>query len=251
MSGLSKYDNGTMLNTGYNKQSVRTNVTQTFLPNLTRVGQSELHPRRHAAQHHGQRQQLREPVRRLLLHAAADRPRSPESSRRVGVQSLRPRQSVCGCGRHRYAAGSQPIHRWRQLQLDAVAHRAPESRAQPGRGRGSHEPQRPAVCAAGSAVPAANNDGSAGDVADEHGADQLHQLLGEPHSPLHRAVLARRDHVGGLRPRAAVPVQPGDRRLRHAGRRQRAHGRHGDEQLSTTRRRSWISRCMVKSRSSR
>jgi len=30
LSALSKYDNGTMLNTGYNKQSMRTNVTQQF-----------------------------------------------------------------------------------------------------------------------------------------------------------------------------------------------------------------------------
>lgn len=35
VSALSKYDNGVMLNTGYNKQSVRTNVTQQFLPNLS------------------------------------------------------------------------------------------------------------------------------------------------------------------------------------------------------------------------
>jgi TonB-linked SusC/RagA family outer membrane protein len=35
LSGLSKYDNGTLLNTGYNKQSVRTNVTQQFRPNLS------------------------------------------------------------------------------------------------------------------------------------------------------------------------------------------------------------------------
>jgi TonB-linked SusC/RagA family outer membrane protein len=35
VSALSKYDNGTMLNTGYNKQSLRTNVTEQFLPSLT------------------------------------------------------------------------------------------------------------------------------------------------------------------------------------------------------------------------
>ncbi len=35
LSGLSKYDNGTLLNTGYNKQTVRSNVTQTFSNNLT------------------------------------------------------------------------------------------------------------------------------------------------------------------------------------------------------------------------
>ncbi len=35
LSALAKYDNGIMLNTGYNKQSVRTNVTQTFLQNLS------------------------------------------------------------------------------------------------------------------------------------------------------------------------------------------------------------------------
>ena len=34
LSGLSKYDNGIMLNTGYNKQSVRSNVTEQFAPNL-------------------------------------------------------------------------------------------------------------------------------------------------------------------------------------------------------------------------
>ncbi len=35
LSGLAKYDNGVMLNTGYNKQSIRSNVTQAFLPNLS------------------------------------------------------------------------------------------------------------------------------------------------------------------------------------------------------------------------
>ena len=35
VSALSKYDNGTLLNTGYNKQSVRTNITQTFSNSLT------------------------------------------------------------------------------------------------------------------------------------------------------------------------------------------------------------------------
>jgi TonB-linked SusC/RagA family outer membrane protein len=35
LSALSKYDNGILLNTGYNKQSVRTNVTQTLFPSLT------------------------------------------------------------------------------------------------------------------------------------------------------------------------------------------------------------------------
>ena len=34
LSGLSKYDDGIMLNTGYNKQSVRSNVTEQFAPNL-------------------------------------------------------------------------------------------------------------------------------------------------------------------------------------------------------------------------
>ncbi len=35
LSGLSKYDNGTMLNTGYNKQSFRANLTQQFLSAVT------------------------------------------------------------------------------------------------------------------------------------------------------------------------------------------------------------------------
>ncbi len=35
LSGLSKYDNGIMLNTGYNKQSIRSNVTQQFSPSLS------------------------------------------------------------------------------------------------------------------------------------------------------------------------------------------------------------------------
>jgi len=35
VSALSKYDNGTLLNTGYNKQSIRTNITQTFNSSLT------------------------------------------------------------------------------------------------------------------------------------------------------------------------------------------------------------------------
>jgi len=35
VSALSKYDNGIMLNTGYNKQSLRTNVTQQFSPALS------------------------------------------------------------------------------------------------------------------------------------------------------------------------------------------------------------------------
>jgi TonB-linked SusC/RagA family outer membrane protein len=35
VSALSKYDNGSLLNTGYNKQSVRTNITQTFASSLT------------------------------------------------------------------------------------------------------------------------------------------------------------------------------------------------------------------------
>jgi TonB-linked SusC/RagA family outer membrane protein len=35
LSGLAKYDNGIMLNTGYNKQSVRTNITQTFLSSVS------------------------------------------------------------------------------------------------------------------------------------------------------------------------------------------------------------------------
>ncbi len=35
LSGLAKYDNGTMTNTGYNKQTVRTNITQTLANNLT------------------------------------------------------------------------------------------------------------------------------------------------------------------------------------------------------------------------
>lgn len=35
LSGLSKYDDGIMLNTGYNKQSVRMNVNQQFLSNLS------------------------------------------------------------------------------------------------------------------------------------------------------------------------------------------------------------------------
>jgi TonB-linked SusC/RagA family outer membrane protein len=34
-SGLSKYDNGTLYNTGYNKQSVRTNLAEQFSSNLT------------------------------------------------------------------------------------------------------------------------------------------------------------------------------------------------------------------------
>jgi len=35
LSGLAKYDNGTMTNTGYNKQTVRSNITQTLSSNLT------------------------------------------------------------------------------------------------------------------------------------------------------------------------------------------------------------------------
>ncbi len=35
LSGLTKYDNGTMYNTGYNKQSIRTNIAEQFSPNLT------------------------------------------------------------------------------------------------------------------------------------------------------------------------------------------------------------------------
>ncbi len=35
LSGLSKYDNGTMLNTGYNKQSLNTSITQQFAQALT------------------------------------------------------------------------------------------------------------------------------------------------------------------------------------------------------------------------
>jgi TonB-dependent starch-binding outer membrane protein SusC len=35
VSGLAKYDNGTMTNTGYNKQTVRANLTQTLASNLT------------------------------------------------------------------------------------------------------------------------------------------------------------------------------------------------------------------------
>ena len=35
LSGLSKYDNGTMINTGYNKQSIRSNLTQTFSSTLS------------------------------------------------------------------------------------------------------------------------------------------------------------------------------------------------------------------------
>lgn len=35
LSGLSKYDNGTMLNTGYNKQSLRTTITQQFAQALS------------------------------------------------------------------------------------------------------------------------------------------------------------------------------------------------------------------------
>ncbi len=35
VSGLSKYDNGTMLNTGYNKQSIRSNLTQQFSSSLS------------------------------------------------------------------------------------------------------------------------------------------------------------------------------------------------------------------------
>jgi TonB-dependent SusC/RagA subfamily outer membrane receptor len=35
LSGLAKYDNGTMTNTGYNKQTVRSNITQTIFSNLT------------------------------------------------------------------------------------------------------------------------------------------------------------------------------------------------------------------------
>jgi TonB-linked SusC/RagA family outer membrane protein len=38
VSGLSKYDNGTLLNTGYNKQSVRTNITEQFRPNVSLTG---------------------------------------------------------------------------------------------------------------------------------------------------------------------------------------------------------------------
>ena len=34
LSGLTKYDEGIMNNTGYNKQGVRTNITETFEPNL-------------------------------------------------------------------------------------------------------------------------------------------------------------------------------------------------------------------------
>ena len=35
LSGLVKYDNGAEVNTGYNKQTVRTNITQSFLSNLS------------------------------------------------------------------------------------------------------------------------------------------------------------------------------------------------------------------------
>jgi TonB-linked SusC/RagA family outer membrane protein len=35
LSGLAKYDNGSQLNTGYNKQTLRANVTQGILPNLS------------------------------------------------------------------------------------------------------------------------------------------------------------------------------------------------------------------------
>jgi TonB-linked SusC/RagA family outer membrane protein len=35
LSGLSKYDNGPLLNSGYNKQSIRSNITQQFRPNLS------------------------------------------------------------------------------------------------------------------------------------------------------------------------------------------------------------------------
>ena len=35
LSGLSKYDNGPLLNSGYNKQSIRSNLTEQFRPNLS------------------------------------------------------------------------------------------------------------------------------------------------------------------------------------------------------------------------
>ena len=59
-----------MLNTGYNKQSVRTNMTQTFLPNMTlSANLNYIHDltRRSIT---GNDNNRREPVQCLLLHAA-------------------------------------------------------------------------------------------------------------------------------------------------------------------------------------
>ena len=53
----------------------------------------------------------------------------------------------------------------------------------------------------------------------------------QPHPPLHRAIVARCDHVAGLLPRPANQREPGDGRVQLARRRQRADGRHGPAQL--------------------
>ena len=81
-----------MLNTGYNKQSFRTNVTQQFAQALSITGEWQLHPRPHAPRHQRERQHWDQPVRRVLVHAAVHEPQPCEPGRRLADQSVRHRQ---------------------------------------------------------------------------------------------------------------------------------------------------------------
>ena len=96
LSGLSKYDNGTLLNSGYNKQSIRTNVTEQFSSPISRRRPTSSTPTRWPARHLGQRQQRQQPVRRVLVHAAVREPEPPERRRELGAQSVRTGESVRG-----------------------------------------------------------------------------------------------------------------------------------------------------------
>ncbi len=81
LSGLSKYDNGPLLNSGYNKQSIRSNLTEQFRAQSLGRGQSLLLEQCGAARHFGQRQQRQQSGRRDLVYTAV-REHEPSERRR-------------------------------------------------------------------------------------------------------------------------------------------------------------------------
>ncbi len=88
LSGLSKYDNGIMYNTGYNKQSIRSNITQQFSAPITvSANLNYLHTVTERGIL-GKRQHWYQPVQCLLVYAAVREPADGGSGRRVAIQPL-------------------------------------------------------------------------------------------------------------------------------------------------------------------
>ena len=122
LSGLAKYDNGTLLNTGYNKQSIRSNVTQQFANGLSATANLfYAHSTRRGIS--GNDNNGISPYDVFSYTPQIRESEPPESRRLVGQQLLRERESVCRRVRHRDAGDHPAIRRRRQHQLDSLTAR--------------------------------------------------------------------------------------------------------------------------------